>query len=213
MINLRRIRDPFSAISHYAGAAAALPAAAFLLVWGGGTPERTAALAVYGASLFGLFFASGLYHTPVASPRAIERLRKLDHAAIYLLIAGTYTPFCVLAFSGFWRWGLLAIIWSLALAGVVVKLWVINAPRWVTAGVYVAMGWLGVIGLGEIVRQLTPGAIGWLTAGGVLYTAGAVVYITRRGDFFPGVFGFHEFWHLFVLAGAAAHFVAVTQIL
>lgn len=210
---MRRIRDPFSAISHYAGAAAALPAAAFLLAWGGGTPERTAALAVYGASLFGLFFASGLYHTPVASPRAIERLRKLDHAAIYLLIAGTYTPFCVLAFSGFWRWGLLAIIWSLALAGVVVKLWVINAPRWVTAGVYVAMGWLGVIGLGEIVRQLTPGAIGWLTAGGVLYTAGAVVYITRRGDFFPGVFGFHEFWHLFVLAGAAAHFVAVTQIL
>lgn len=210
---MRRIRDPFSAISHYAGAAAALPAAAFLLAWGGGTPERTAALAVYGASLFGLFFASGLYHTPVASPRAIERLRKLDHAAIYLLIAGTYTPFCVLAFSGFWRWGLLAIIWSLALTGVVVKLWVINAPRWVTAGVYVAMGWLGVIGLGEIVRQLTPGAIGWLTAGGVLYTAGAVVYITRRGDFFPGVFGFHEFWHLFVLAGAAAHFVAVTQIL
>ena len=127
---MRKIRDPFSAISHYVGAAAALPAAVFLLAWGGSTPERTAALAVYGASLFGLFFASGLYHTPIAAPKVLERLRKLDHAAIYLLIAGTYTPFCVLAFAGFWRWGLLAVIWSLAAAGIVVKIWVINAPSY-----------------------------------------------------------------------------------
>ena len=118
---MRKIRDPFSAISHYVGAAAALPAVVWLLALGGSTPARIAALAVYGASLLGLFLASGVYHTPVAAPKVIERLRKLDHAAIYLLIAGTYTPFCVLSFTGFWRWGLLAVIWSLALAGMVSK--------------------------------------------------------------------------------------------
>lgn len=210
---MSKIRDPFSAITHYAGAAAAVPGSFLLLERGGGTLAEVIALAVYGASLFGLFFASGVYHTPLAPPRRIERLRKLDHAAIYLLIAGTYTPFCAIAFSGFWGWGLLAIIWTLALVGIAVKIWIIRAPRWVTAGVYLVMGWLSVFALGEILTQLTPAATGWLVAGGILYTLGAVVYITKKFDFVPGVFGFHEVWHLFVLAGAAAHFVAVAQIL
>jgi hemolysin III len=209
----KKIRQPFSALSHFAGAAAALPGAFLLMSAGGGTFFHSLSLAVYSASLFVMFTASGVYHAVFAAPRTLEILRKIDHAAIYLLIAGTYTPFCVLAFSGFWQWGMLAVIWGLALVGIAVKIFIIRAPRWVNAGVYIIMGWLSLFAAGEIQRQLAPEALGWLVAGGVLYTLGAVVYITRRANFIPGVFGFHEVWHIFVLLAAAAHFAAVASLL
>ncbi len=164
-------------------------------------------------SLVTLFSASGIYHSVTANPRVIAILRKIDHSAIFLLIAGSYTPFCLVAFTGFWREGLLIIIWSLALAGIVFKVFIINTPRWFTAGLYVVMGWLSVFAGKEFLSRLSPDTIGWLFAGGILYTLGAVIYITKKGNFFPGVFGFHEVWHIFVLLGAAAHFVAVTKIL
>jgi hemolysin III len=156
-----------------------------------------------------LFGASGIYHSISASPAVIRVLRKFDHSAIYLLIAGTYTPFCVLAFTGFWNLGLLALIWSLAVVGIVVKIFTINAPRWLAAGLYVAMGWLSILAVGEMLSRLPAVSFGWLLSGGLLYTLGAVVYVTKKGNFRPGVFGFHELWHIFVLLGAAAHFVAV----
>jgi hemolysin III len=208
-----KFREPFSAISHLAGAAAALPGAYLLLQWGSNTVAHTLSLIVYSASLFSLFSASGVYHAVVAKPRTTEILRKVDHSAIYLLIAGTYTPFCTIAFTGFWQWGMLALIWSLALAGIGVKLFTVRAPRWFSAGVYLIMGWLSVFAMGEIMRQLSPASIGWLVTGGILYTLGALVYITKKGDIFPGVFGFHEIWHIFVLLAAAAHFAAVTNLL
>jgi hemolysin III len=136
-------------------------------------------------------------------------LRKLDHSAIYLLIAGTYTPFCAIAFTGFWRWGLLAIIWSLAAVGILVKVFIINAPRWVSAGVYVLMGWLCIAAIGEMLVVLPVGALVWLVIGGVIYTLGALVYITKTMNFWPGKFGFHEVWHIFVMLGALAHFIAI----
>jgi len=210
---LKKIREPFNAISHFAGAAAALIGVAVLLVKGAGSAARIAALLVYGASLLGLMCASGIYHSVSASPGASQIYRKLDHAAIYLLIAGTYTPFCVLAFTGFWGRGMLAVIWTLALAGIAVKVLVIQTPRWLTAGVYVAMGWLSLLALREMLLRLAPVSIGWLLSGGILYTLGAVIYITRIGNFLPGKFGFHELWHVFVLLGAGAHYAAVASIL
>ncbi len=207
-----RLREPVSSLTHLAGAGAALVGLLALLLAGEQTPARAAALAVYGASLFLLFFASGVYHAVQASPRVTRVLRKLDHAAIYLLIAGTYTPFCVLAFSGFRRWGLLAVIWGLAALGIGLKVRVIDTPRWVTAGVYVVMGWLSVFAAPQMAAALPGQAIAWLAAGGVIYTLGALVYISKRLDFFPGRFGFHEVWHIFVLLGAGAHFAAVSSI-
>lgn len=133
-------RDPFSALSHLAGAAAALPGGWLLLKHGGNTPERIISLVIYVLCLVGLFSASGIYHTVIASPAEVQVLRKIDHSAIYLLIAGTYTPFCLIAFQGFWHWGLLAIIWTLAVAGIVTKIFIINTPRWLTAGLYILMG-------------------------------------------------------------------------
>jgi len=180
------------------------------------SPKNTAwiiSLSIYGASLVLLFLASGTYHAVRSTPQVVQILRKIDHSAIYLLIAGSYTPFCVIAFSGFWKWGLLAIIWALAGTGIVIKTFTVHAPRWVTAGVYVVMGWLSVLALREMLGALSTGTILWLFTGGVIYTLGALVYVTKKLEFIPGVFGFHEVWHIFVTLGAAAHFIAVMTLL
>jgi hemolysin III len=135
------------------------------------------------------------------------RLRKFDHAAIYILIAGSYTPICIYFFQGFWQWGMLTIIWVMAVIGVVVKMFIIRAPRWVTAGVYLVMGWFSIVGVKEIITRMPPGAILWLVAGGLFYTIGAVIYMTKKLNLIPGVFGFHEIWHIFVILGALSHFM------
>lgn len=205
----RNLREPVNSLTHWAGAVLALIGLIALLVVGWGTPAKIISLAVYGASLIFLFSASATYHSVNRKEKVLEVFRKVDHAAIYVLIAGTYTPFCVNAFTGFWQWGMLAIIWSLALIGIIVKVFYIRAPRWLNAGIYVLMGWLGIIGAGQIFTALPVWVITWLVAGGVIYTLGAVVYSTKIFNFVPGVFGFHEVWHIFVMLAAAAHFVAV----
>ncbi len=209
---LHRMREPVSGLIHLVGAIFAMIGMAVLYHQSGNVYPDNLALLIYGVSLTLLFFASGIYHLTVAPPKTIAALRKLDHAAIYLLIAGSYTPFCIIAFDGFWRTGFLALIWMLAFIGVGVKMFIIQAPRWVTAGVYVVMGWLSVFAAGEMMTALPASALVWLVVGGLIYTAGAVVYITKRMDFVPGVFGFHEVWHIFVLLGAAAHYIAILRL-
>jgi hemolysin III len=167
-------------------------------------------LAVYGGTLILLFLSSATYHLVQAKSKIIESLRKLDHAAIYLLIAGTYTPFCVLMFRGFWQWDFLGLIWFLAVVGIVVKMFIIDAPRWLSAGIYILMGWLSIAAIGEMLQVLPVGAIVWLIIGGLVYTLGGLVYITKIMDFYPGRFGFHELWHIFVILGALAHFIAIS---
>ncbi|PWH13854.1 MAG: hypothetical protein DDG60_09070 [Anaerolineae bacterium] len=208
-----RLREPVSGLTHLGGAIAALFGQIVLLVFAANGLEKFVSTLVYGLSLVGLFSASAAYHLVNAGPKVTAILRKLDHSAIYLLIAGTYTPFCVNAFSGFYRWGLLAIVWGIALAGIIVKLFYMGAPRWLSAGIYVLMGWLCLAAVGEMTVALTPFTLGWLVAGGVVYTLGAVVYATKIFNFVPGKFGFHEVWHIFVLLGALAHFVAVWGLL
>ena len=208
----RNIREPVNGLTHWAGAVLAAIGLIALLAVGWGTPAKVASLTIYGVSLIFLFSASATYHTVNRKDRVLEIFRKVDHAAIFLLIAGTYTPFCVNAFTGFWQWGMLVIIWSLALVGVMVKIFYIHSPRWLNAGIYVVMGWLGIAAAGQIFTALPIWVIGWLVAGGVIYTLGAVVYSTKIFNFVPGVFGFHEIWHIFVIVAAAAHFVAVLGI-
>ncbi len=210
---LSKLREPVSGLTHLGGAVAAFIGQIVLLVIGWNGTEKIVSILVYSTSLVALFSASAVYHMARVRPKVLEILRKVDHSAIYLLIAGTYTPFCVNAFTGFWRWGLLAIIWSLAVTGILVKIFVIKAPRWLTAGVYVVMGWLCLAAIGEMLAVLPPFVLGWLAAGGVIYTLGAVVYITKIMNFRPGKFGFHEVWHIFVLLGALAHFVAVLGVI
>ncbi len=210
---IKRLREPVNGLTHFFASIAAAAGTLALVVLGWGNLAKELALAVYGTSLVLLFAASSAYHMIKAGPRLLPVLRQLDHSAIYLLIAGTYTPFCILAFSGFWKWGLLSIIWSLAAIGIVVKIFSMHAPRWFSAGTYVVMGWLCLAAVSQMLQALPPGALIWLTAGGIIYTLGAVVYITRTLDFLPGRFGFHEVWHIFVILGAAAHFVAIAAYL
>lgn len=208
-IMLKKLREPVNSLTHWAGAVLALAGLIALLIVGWGTPAKMISLMIYGVSLIFLFSASATYHMVRVKDKALEIFRKVDHAAIYFLIAGTYTPFCVNAFSGFWKWGMLSIIWSLALIGIIVKVFYMRAPRWLNAGIYVIMGWLAVGAAGQMLAALPAWVLSWLIIGGVIYTLGAVVYITKIFNFKPGVFGFHEMWHIFVLFAAAAHFVAV----
>jgi hemolysin III len=206
---LRKLREPINSLTHWGGAILASIGLAVLLIIGWGTPAKIISLVVYGLSLIFLFSASATYHMVRVKDNTLQVFRKIDHAAIYFLIAGTYTPFCVNAFSGFWKWGLLSIIWSLALIGIIVKVFYIRAPRWLNAGIYLVMGWLCIAAIGQMLAVLPVWVLSWLIAGGVIYTLGAVVYITKVFNFIPGVFGFHEVWHIFVVLAAAAHFVAV----
>ncbi len=206
---LAKLREPVNGLTHFFAAIVAAIGLIVLIVLGWKSVLKEISFSIYGTSLILLFAASATYHMVKAKPKIIESLRKLDHSAIYLLIAGTYTPFCVVMFQGFWQWGLLAIIWSLAAIGIIVKMFIIKAPRWLTAGVYIVMGWLCIAAIGEMLKVLPAGALAWLVTGGVIYTLGAIIYITKKLDFLPGRFGFHEVWHIFVILGALAHFIAI----
>lgn len=206
---LKKMREPVNSLTHWAGAVLALAGLIALLIVGWSTPAKIISLLIYGISLIAMFSASATYHMVHAKDKVLLILRKIDHSAIFLLIAGTYTPFCVNAFDGFWKWGMLSIVWTLAVIGIIVKVFYIKAPRWLNAGIYVVMGWLCVGAAGQMLATLPTWVFAWLLAGGIIYTLGAIVYITKVFNFWPGVFGFHEVWHIFVMLAAAAHFVAV----
>src|SRR5436190_2427202 len=208
--HLQRIfKDPIGGLMHVASALEA--ALGVFILWRFSPPEglaRTAAL-IYGFSLVLQFAASSAYHLIKTTPYRESLLRRLDHVAIFLLIAGTYTPVCVIVFTGVWRSAILTAIWSIAAVGILFKLVFIKAPTWLSVGIYVLMGWLGFLGFAQLIQALPLAGLGWLVGGGLLYTSGAVIYATRRPNFFPGVFGFHEVWHLFVTAASAAHYVFI----
>jgi hemolysin III len=206
---LSRMREPVSGLTHLGGAIAAFIAVIALLVLGKADGIKLLSLSIYGLSLVALFSASAAYHLIQTNSRINQVLRKLDHSAIYLLIAGTYTPFCVLAFKGFFHWGLLVSVWLFALVGIIVKIFYVKAPRWLNATIYVVMGWLGISAAGQVTSVLPMIVLVWLTVGGVIYTLGAIVYSTKIFNFYPGKFGFHEVWHIFVLLGATAHFISI----
>jgi len=169
---------------------------------------RAAAL-VYGIGLCALFAASGLYHRWRWNPRWRPLLRRIDHSTIFIFIAASYTPVALLVLDGPTGWALLAAAWAGALAGVALSLAWIGAPRVLFAATYVALGWIALMALPELVARLPVAPLVLMGGGGVLYTVGAVVYATRRPDPWPRVFGFHEVFHAFVIAAAAMHFVAM----
>ncbi len=206
---LTRMREPVNGLTHLGAAAAAGAGLVLLLYLGRGDPFRELSLFIYGASLVLMFTASATYHLVQTGPRLGVLLRKLDHSSIYLLIAGTYTPICLRFFDGFFQWGIPAVVWSMALVGIVVKLFVIRAPRWATVSIYLVMGWLSLMAAPEMLQVMPLGAVAWLVAGGVLFTLGAVVDATQRPDWFPGLFGFHELWHVFVILGCASHYIVI----
>jgi hemolysin III len=180
------------------------------LVLAAPTPKATVAAAIYGASVAALFGSSAIYHrVRWASAAARQWMRRIDHSMIFVLIAGTYTPFLLLSLGGTLGTAGLALIWGLALGGIVMQLVWVDAPRPVTAAVYIGLGWVAVIGMPVLAPAVGLAAIALVGAGGLLYTAGAVIYARRRPDPAPAVFGYHEIFHLLVIAAAALQFAAI----
>jgi hemolysin III len=208
-----KLREPVNGLTHLGGAVAAFLGQIALLIVSWDVTTKIVSSLIYGISLILMFSASATYHLAQVKPTVLAILRRLDHSAIFLLIAGTYTPFCMLAFTGFWRWGLLAIVWAFALAGILTKVFIPQMPRWLHTAPYIVMGWIGVVAAGQVFSDLSTWTLVWLLVGGVIYTVGAVIYATKKLDFLPGRFGFHEVWHIFVLLGAMAHFMAVLGVI
>ena len=186
----------------------ALAAGVALLALAPDAPARLAA-AVYAVGLAALFGGSALYHRWRWDPRWRPLLRRIDHSTIFVFIAASYTPVAVLVLEGTLRAVVLSLVWAGALAGVVFSIAWIEAPRWLVAGTYLALGWVAVITAPDLAQRLPAAPLVLLAVGGALYSAGAVVYALRRPDPWPRTFGFHEVFHAFVIAAALAHFVAM----
>ena len=203
-----KVKPRLRGVSHFWAFFVALAAGAVLVAT---APDgrATLAAAIYAGSLATLFGVSALYHRVNWRPATRRWMRRLDHSAIFVLIAGTVTPFALLVMSGPFATALLIAVWAGAAAGIVVEMFWVDAPKWATAIVYLSVGWIGALGFPAIVVNAGIGAGVLIAIGGVLYTAGAVVYARQRPDPNPAVFGYHEIFHVLVIAAAVAHFTAV----
>jgi hemolysin III len=201
-------KDPVSGYTHLFGAVLSVFALIILDYNASrlGSNQYILALTIFGASLILLYSASSIYHLLNVEGRLSLALRKIDHMMIYILIAGTYTPICAVALKGYWKVGMLLSIWALAIIGIALKIFWFNAPRWLSTVFYLAMGWLVVIALFPIMKAVPFEGILWLFLGGIFYSLGGVIYATKWPHLKNKVFGFHEIFHLFVLAGSFSHF-------
>jgi hemolysin III len=210
-----KVKDPGSAITHFIGTLMAVFATTPLLIRAARQPNsiHLIALAVFILSMISLYVASTVYHTFGQSLKVHVRLKKLDHMMIYVLIAGTYTPVCVIALGGRTGYTLLAIVWGIALLGIVVTGFWVHCPKWFSSIVYIAMGWVCVLAFTQLINALPNAAFQWLLAGGIIYTVGGIVYALKLPIFNNKhkYFGSHEIFHLFVMGGSLCHFILMYQ--
>lgn len=213
------LREPVNAVTHLIGAVLSAAALVVLLVIAieHGNARQVAAFSVFGGSLVAMYGTSALYHSLKLSGRGLANLRRIDHMMIYVLIAGTYTPICLVLLRGRLGWELLVAIWSIAAIGMFQKLLWMRAPRWLSTVLYLGMGWLAVLVARPLIRAAPIGFFVWLIIGGAFYTVGACMYAAKWPKAVQGftsrLFGFHEIWHLFVLAGSFSHYWAVLRYL
>jgi hemolysin III len=199
-----RCEEIANSVTHGMGLALSLAGLAVLVTLATlrGTAWHIVSCAVYGATLVILYAASTLYHS-VRGPRVKRVLRILDHSAIYLLIAGTYTPFALVTLRGAWGWSLFGVVWGMALVGILWKIWFVDRFVVVSTTVYLLMGWLAVIAAKPLLAALPAGGIAWILAGGLCYTAGVVFFGWKKLPYA------HTVWHVFVVTGSVCHFLAV----
>lgn len=207
MSRVAGMREPLNTWTHFVPFLAAIGGLVFIIVNTRENPAKLITMVIYAASVILLFGASSIYHWLKVSPRKQLVLRKMDHMAIYLLIAGSYTPVLFYGLHGAWRWAMLGSVWSLALGGILLKLWFINAPRTLSTALYVLLGWIAVVPFIQLVKSLPQGAIVLMIAGGISYTVGALIYARKRLSFLPKRVGFHETFHVFVALGGVLHFI------
>ena len=208
-----KIKDPGSAVTHFIGMLMAMFAAVPLLIKAAREPDRMylIALAIFIVSMILLYAASTTYHTLDLSERTNKILKKIDHMMIFILIAGTYTPICLITLKGPVGYGLLALVWGIAIVGIVIRGFWIYCPKWFSSVLYIAMGWVCVLAFTQIMNALPRAAFLWLLAGGIIYTIGGVIYALKLPIFNSKHknFGSHEIFHLFVMGGSFCHFIVM----
>lgn len=204
-----KLRDPFSGLSHLVGAVLAI-VALILLVYNAAYYTKirhVVSFAIFGASLILLYTASALYHLLPLSQKGVRVFRRIDHMMIFVLIAGTYTPICLIPLRGAWGYSLLIGVWVMAVIGILFKIFKMEAQRWLSTLLYVVMGWLIAIALWPLAKTISLEGVAWMVLGGFSYTIGAILYgIKWPPNIIPGWLGFHEIFHLFILAGSFCHF-------
>lgn len=207
----RVLKDPASGFSHLIGAALSVVGLVALLRVGiaNHDPWQILSFTIFGGSLILLYSASATYHLLNVSAQAEVVLRKLDHIMIFILIAGTYTPICLIKLRGPAGYAMLAIVWFLAVAGVFFKVFYLDAPRWAYTGVYLLMGWMSLFIVVPLARAVGFRTLAWLLVGGVFYSLGAVIYGLKKPNLIPGWLGFHEIFHIFIIMGSLSHFYFV----
>ncbi|MGI6019434.1 MAG: PAQR family membrane homeostasis protein TrhA [Marvinbryantia sp.] len=207
------LKDPGSAITHFIGMMMAVFAALPLMLRACShrEPVYMLSMAVFIISVILLYAASTLYHSLNISERGNRILRKIDHMMIFILIAGTYTPVCLLVLKGAIGTRLCALVWGIAIIGILIKAFWITCPKWFSSMLYIGMGWICVLAFTQLINALSPAAFGWLLAGGVIYTIGGIIYALKLPLFNARHrnFGSHEIFHLFVMGGSACHFVVM----
>ena len=207
------IREPGSAITHFIAMMMAVFATVPLLVKAGIQSgwENFLAMAIFMGSMILLYGASATYHSVDLTGRSLRVFRKLDHMMIFVLIAGSYTPVCLIVLGGKLGYTLLALVWGIAAVGMLVKACWITCPKWFSSVLYIAMGWLCVLAFRPIMNTLSPAAFGWLLAGGIIYTVGGIIYALKLPIFNSKHknFGSHEIFHLFVMGGSVCHFIVM----
>ncbi|WP_291560955.1 MULTISPECIES: PAQR family membrane homeostasis protein TrhA [unclassified Clostridium] len=208
----KNFREPVSGFTHLFGALVSLVGLIALIYKeiyiGQNSILGMIGVVIFGLSLIFLYTASTVYHLAVSSEGVIKMLRKLDHSMIFVLIAGTYTPICLIALESYWRWGLFICVWLLALIGIVFKFFWIDCPKWLSSSFYVGLGWLALAAFSPLSKVLPFQGMALLILGGILYTVGAVIYcLEKKGK--KRTFGAHEIFHIFVLLGSLAHYILV----
>jgi hemolysin III len=202
------LKDPLSGLTHCIGIILSIVGLVLLVdraikfrnIW------NLVSFAIFGATMILLYTASTLYHWLPLSAKTTAILRKIDHSMIFLLIAGTYTPLCLIPLRGPWGWSMFGCIWGLALLGIGFKFIWFEAPRWLSTAIYTVMGWLVIIAIWPLAHTVPLAGLGWLLIGGLFYTGGSVIYEIKKPDPWPKVFGFHEIFHVLVLLGSCSHF-------
>lgn len=207
------IKDPGSAITHFIGMMMALFASTPLLIKAAQNPDKIhmISLAIFIGSMIALYGASTTYHTLNISEKWNRILRKIDHMMIFVLIAGSYTPICLVALADQKGCMLCALVWGIAIFGILIKAFWITCPKWFSSALYIAMGWVCVLAFTQIINSLSAAAFGWLLAGGIIYTIGGIIYALKLPVFNARhkYFGSHEIFHLFVMGGSICHFIVM----
>lgn len=208
-LKMSKLRDPVSSITHMVGAVLAIPIWASLVFLSieNATTWHAVGVFVFGMSLFLLYAASATYHAVNVEESKILIFRRIDHMMIFVLIAGTYTPICLVVLHGTVGIALLILVWSIAIFGILTKLFWFNAPRWLSTAIYVVMGWSALLVLPPLFESMPIEGLMWLLLGGILYTVGAVIYATKWPRLTEKWIGFHEIFHIFVLAATACHVI------